>query len=212
MYKLLIAIPTYETITTECFESLWASMASQEGVDIFFKSVKGYDCARARNEIVKDFLKDEKYYTHLLMVDSDTVLPTSLFVEDPVYLCYLFDKKIDVLLGWYPRKNDPGRTELFMEGYESYPAAARWNCSEISRWNQEFIPVKGGGFGCALLSRKVLEEIEYPYFKYESRDDGTFMSEDLYFCDKARDAGFQIWTSRSLGCDHVGKKLVKAFN
>lgn len=210
MYNVLVAVPTYETIKTECYEGIW-SLNSQEDIKISFKGAVGYDCARARNEIVKNFLSSDENYTHLWMIDSDTVLPAGMFLTDEYYLMHLLDKKCDILLGWYPRKDDPGRTELFMEGYDGYPAAARWNCSEISRWSREFIPVKGGGFGCAILSRKVLETLEYPYFKYESRDDGTFMSEDLYFCDKARNAGFQIWTCRDLGCDHIGRTRVKAF-
>jgi len=46
MYNVLVAVPTYETIKTECYEGIW-SLNSQEGVDISFKGAVGYDCARA---------------------------------------------------------------------------------------------------------------------------------------------------------------------
>ena len=210
MYDILLAVPTYETIATECYEGLW-SLFSQDYVDITFKAVKGYDCARARNEIVKLFLDESENYTHLMMVDSDVILQKDLFTTDNSYLVSLLYEDCDVLLGWYPRKSDPNRTEIFMEGYDGYPAAARWNCKELSKWSREFIPIKGGGLGCAIISRRVLEKIEYPYFNYVTRNDGTYQSEDLYFCDKARNAGFKIWVCRDLGCDHVGKNIVKAF-
>lgn len=48
-----------------------------------------------------------------------------------------------------------------------------------------------GGAGL-LISRKVLTEMRDPWFEY-GRLDPTQISEDLYFCDKARAAGFDIW-------------------
>lgn len=208
--KLFIAVPTYETIAPECFEAIF-NLVNQWDVEMTFKAVKGYDCARARNEIVKQFLKSD--YEWLWTIDSDTILPVEYLNMAPNFIDWFVMQRKPIVLGWYPRKNDPGRTEIFMEGYEGYPAAARWNCAELAQnVGQHFIPIKGGGFGCAIIHREVLETLEYPYFKYVSYDDGQFLSEDLYFCSKAREAGYQIWTMPALGCDHIGKRIIKAYN
>lgn len=209
MKYVLVMVPTYETISTETFESIW-KLRGQSAVHIDFKSIKGYDCARARNECVKYFLSTNN--TYLMMVDSDIVLPGDIFEDNPYYMDYLVNNENtkDIILGWYPRKNEPTKTEIFMNGYDGYPAAARWNCSELRRWPREIVNIKGGGFGCAIIPRYVFEAIEFPYFKYDLRDDGTYISEDLYFCNKAREVGFKINTITTLGCNHVKRSIVKA--
>lgn len=209
-----VAVPTYESIATECFTSIF-KLKNQWNINFSFNAIKGYDCARARNEIVKEFLKTDCNW--LWMIDSDTVLPSSYLDKTPNFIEYLIIQNKQIILGWYPRKNDQKRTEIFMEGYDGYPPAARWNVSELIQHsilnpNPEFIPIKGGGMGCAIIHRSVIENLTYPYFKYEIKDNGKFLSEDLYFCEKAREAGYQIWTMPVLGCDHVAKKVVKAFN
>ena len=210
MYKILVVVPTFENISTECYESLW-NLTKQINVDVDFKAIKGYDCARARNEAVKYFLSSDKDYSHLMMVDSDIILP-KLVETDPLYIFNILSNENigEVFLGWYPRKNDPSRTEMFMPGFDGYPAAARWNCSELRKWPQEIIYLKGGGFGCAIIKREVLETIDFPYFRYELRDDNTYISEDLYFCNKVNKYGYHVCTKRSFACDHIGRKIVKA--
>lgn len=210
MYKILLIIPTFETISTECYESLWA-LTKQSDIDIDFKAVKGYDCARARNKAVKIFLNSDKNYTHLMMVDSDIVLP-KVFETDSHYLysCLSNDAIGDVILGWYPRKNDPSKTEIFNITYRKYSQAARWSCKEILQWPFEIIQIKGGGFGCAIISHKVLKTISFPYFNYELRDDETYLSEDLYFCNKVNEYNYKITAVTSLACNHVAKKIIEA--
>ena len=212
MYRILVTVPTFENISTECYESLW-NLTKQINVKVDFKAIKGYDCARARNEAVQYFLNSKEQYTHLMMVDSDIILP-DIFKLQPLYLnTVLSDNNIgDVILGWYPRKKEPNKTEMFMYGYDGYPAASRWNCSELSRWPKEIIFIKGGGFGCAIIKREVfgIYAVTFPYFKYELRDDDTYISEDLYFCNKVRESEFSICTLKSLACDHVGKQIVRS--
>ena len=43
---VLICVPTYETIATECYKSLWE--LDDCGHALMFDAVKGYDCAKAR--------------------------------------------------------------------------------------------------------------------------------------------------------------------
>lgn len=207
--SILVVVPTYESIATECYEALW-KLTKQVGCFIDFKSVKGYDCARARNEAVKTFLDSDA--THLMMVDSDIVIPEFL-TDNVANLSYLLaaTREYGVILGWYPRKNEPSKTELFMPGFDGYFAANRWNCVEIANWPDNFVEVKGGGFGCAIIHRGVFDKIDFPYFKYDLRDDGTYISEDLFFCNKVHDAGIKMCSGRGLGCNHIGKKIVSAY-
>jgi hypothetical protein len=60
------------------------------------------------------------------------------------------------------------------------------------------------GAGCLLIHRHVFEMLQFPWFKWElDIDNINGKSEDFYFCEKARDAGFKIWADTSLQCGHV---------
>lgn len=53
----------------------------------------------------------------------------------------------------------------------------------------EVLHVGGAGL---LVKRHVFEQMSDPWFEY-GKLDPTLISEDLYFCDKARAAGYDIW-------------------
>jgi len=65
------------------------------------------------------------------------------------------------------------------------------------------IEVLRGGGSAMLLSRRVLEGVERPAFAYTFDEDGVALDdEDMYFCAKARAAGFEIWAAYSHPCGH----------
>lgn len=200
--KLLIAIPTFETITTECIEALY-NADKPDNIEITFKSVKGYDCARARNEIVKYALSHK--FDYILMIDSDVIIPKDGIIT-------LFNQ-MDIgkmITGYYPQKGDPDRTEIFRfnrQRSSSFLAVDRWNTKELedSAKFGYLIPIHGCGFGCVLLATADLRKMQYPYFKYVIYDNETFLSEDLYFCTKFPG---RIFVHTKVRCKHVGKKIV----
>lgn len=55
-----------------------------------------------------------------------------------------------------------------------------------------------------LVSRQCLEKLEKPYQKVTYNDDCTdvTLSEDVYFCDNIRKAGFDIWVDPVVMCNH----------
>jgi hypothetical protein len=60
--------------------------------------------------------------------------------------------------------------------------------------------------GCLLIRMEVFENMEAPYFRFAYPGDGTEVSEDYYFCDKARELGYGIWlhTNMSKMLGHLG--------
>jgi len=60
------------------------------------------------------------------------------------------------------------------------------------------------GLGCLLIDLRVFDELELPYFKYDStREDGLVnVSEDVEFCEKSRAAGHTIMIDPSVQCTH----------
>lgn len=60
------------------------------------------------------------------------------------------------------------------------------------------MPCDGLGTGAMLISRRILEKIEPPYFSYEEGG-----SEDLYFCRKVKAAHGKIAVDAGLTCGHM---------
>jgi hypothetical protein len=60
-----------------------------------------------------------------------------------------------------------------------------------------------GGSGL-LIKREVFETIEPPYFKFQYDDQGfSCLGEDLYFCEKAKAAGYDIYAYCDLIQTHI---------
>ena len=84
--KILIAVPTYETIFPDTYKSIWDM--DKCGHEIQFEFVRGYDVATARNNIAQCALDYGADY--VLMVDNDVVLPKDALknlLEDPQDVC-----------------------------------------------------------------------------------------------------------------------------
>ena len=92
--KILVAVPTFENIQPEVFKAIYN--LDPCGHDVHFDYVRGHDCAIARNEIGKLTIAD--HYDYVLMVDSDTMIPTDT-------LRLMLDPPVDICLGVCPRKN-----------------------------------------------------------------------------------------------------------
>ena len=189
--KILIAVPTFETIAPECFKAIY----ELKGDGLSFEFVKGYDCAKARNEIVKKAL--DGGFAYVLMVDSDVVIPEDTLEK-------LMDPPTDICFGVYPRKNRPFETELFKDG--TFDFKNRYSATELDGIDSDRIQIKGGGFGCALIKTDVFREINYPWFEFLSYDNNTFLSEDLNFCLKAS-VRYQIMADLRVRCGHIARRV-----
>ena len=191
MAKILVAIPTFETVSSETFKSIWDLEKGNNTLD--FECVKGYDCARARNEICT--IGRERGYEYILMVDSDVVIPKDALIRMLEYDCGL-------VIGCCPRKNTgEGRIEIYKPGTFSFTDYYTYDTLPLD----PRVEIKGGGFACALIKTDILNWIQYPYFKYITYEDDTSLSEDLYFCLQIHKAGFKIEADTRVRCGHLAR-------
>ena len=188
--KILIAVPTFETITPETFKSIYD--LDTAGHVVSFDFVKGYDCAKARNAIAAKAMQGG--FDYLFMIDSDIIVPPDSinhFLEIPVDICF----------GVYPHKNtNNGKAEIFKLGTDNFELRFSYKELTVPR-----IKIKGAGFGCAFIRVDVLKEMRYPYFKYAIHNSGSFLGEDLYFCDEAAKLGMDIWADTRVRCGHLAR-------
>ena len=195
--KILIAVPTYETISPDTFKSIY-------GLDIagywcVFDFIRGYDCATARNNIAYQALAEKADY--VLMVDNDVVLP-------PDALKNLTEGELDVCLGYYVHRNEEniydGKTSVCRLGEfnytQQYPAI---ELKEMAQCGKNKIRIHGGGMGCALIRTDVFSRLNFPWFDWVNYKDRGVLSEDLYFCEQCNQAGIPIYTDTRVGCGHL---------
>lgn len=189
--KILIAVPTFETIEPEVFKAIY-DLHAPEGCELEFDFVKGYDCAVARNKIA--VIAQNGQYDYVLMVDSDTIIPADT-------LELMLDSPVDVCLGVCPRKNTKiGETAMIKLGDRTYKQ--NWLYEELPEVKT---PVHCGGFACALVKTGVLTALDYPYFQYVINSNCTTFSEDFYFCQNARAYGYDVVMDPRVRCGHLAR-------
>ena len=195
MKKILIAVPTFETILPDTFKSIYG-LSKPDDCCTQFDFIKGYDCAKARCAIAKEAL--EYNFDYVLMVDSDIILPSNA-------LCSLLSRDVDICLGFYPRKNTvTGQSEVFKLGQHDFVDV--YHYSEIPE--NECFEVKGGGLGCALIRADIFGTLPYPYFRYVVYNNDSCLSEDNYFCSIAYTAGYKIYADSAVRCGHSTRSFI----
>lgn len=189
--KILIAVPTFENILPDTFKSIY-NLKIPEGTECSFDFIRGYDCAKARNEIAKK----AKDFDKVLMVDSDVILPDDALIS-------MLNTTADVCLGVYPRKNtSTGQTEIFKLGFMNFTDENNMSMDEVLEHKGAKVPIKGGGLGCALIKSSIFNQLKYPWFKYVQYDTGDVLSEDNYFCCQVCNKGLEIVVDTHVLCGH----------
>lgn len=198
--RILLAVPTFENVKTETYRSLWAAKdeAVEAGISLDLALITGYDCAKARNDAAKKAL--EGGYSQLLFVDSDTILPAGALGKLTEF------ENVGICLGAYPRGSDPTKTTVYSFGF-GYEDDNNIRMDELAGLTR--VAVKGGGFGCALVDCRIFEKADWPWFMYEPVRNGEYLSEDLYFCRKARQYGFGVELDARVRCRHVKSVILE---
>lgn len=101
-----------------------------------------------------------------------------------------------------------------------------WYFNALDRTKDGYIPhikceglqeVDAVGSGCFLISRRVIMALKdnKPFFRQWNKDGTVDMSGDYSFCEKAKKAGFRIWTHYDYSCMHFNEvelgEVIRAF-
>ena len=163
------------------------------GIQIIIANKIQQPTDKSRREIA-DIVESHK--TDLLFsLDSDMVFP-------PDTLIRLIDEDKDIIGGNYARRDKLlESTAIGLDG------------QRLSPKEMGVVAVKGIGMGIVLIKRKVFERLDKPYFLFTHDPNKTppDLSEDFYFCNKARQAGFTVYCHGSLSRElvHTGYEEFK---
>jgi|SRR5215831_9215018 len=159
----------------------------------------------ARNIIVDMAMEHKAKYLFFL---DDDVLPPKYAV---LALGSILENKKDdgamVATGIYCTKTFAPSPVIFKK--DTPGGFLGWNI------NDQF-EVDQCGAGCMLVNMEVFQHLKKPYFrftqKYEDMGDESILrmvSEDVYFCNQVKDAGFKIWAHGAVLCQHYDSQTGK---
>lgn len=64
----------------------------------------------------------------------------------------------------------------------------------------------GVGTGFLLINLNVFKKLDHPWFFFKSNDKGDLVcSEDMWFCEKARKVGYDVWCDKNVPVGHIGE-------
>jgi len=188
--NVLIGMPVPQSKNVNHEAAMFCTKAVQRGMAI--RTIYSRTSEDGRNDIIDFFLR-HKEFSHLFFLDADTAPP---------------DYAIEKLLSL----NKPviaGLTPIYRQSNK------KWQWSAVvkdgdklkkikidEKPNKPFKAERVGGT-TILIKRCVLEKIKPPY-QVTVRDDlgKVTLSEDFYFTDKIKAAGFDLWVDPSIVCKH----------
>lgn len=178
--KICCGLPTNRGVKPQTALSLMRMVAHTDCEFHIIVSERGYNCAENRNRIVAQAVKNNCDY--LLLTDDDMIF-------EPDYLERLIKHDKDIIGATYNTKYE--QQELVIE-YLDKPEEGLFKCKAL-----------GGGF--LLIKTEVFKKVSQPHFGYKWFESGMVqMSNDWFFCEKAREAGYDIWCDSSLKVGHLG--------
>ena len=173
--KVLIAMCCGDMVHSDFTFSL-AQMygySLSQGITCGINIVKSSLIEVSRNIAVDQMI--ENNCTHILFIDSDMAFGTQALQQ-------LLARKVPIVGVTYST-----RMPKFMLTHKNM------DDSRTLLQEKGVYPVKGLGGGLLLIERKVFDAFPRPWFQMDWLDDKTIHGEDLFFCEKAAQAGFSVY-------------------
>lgn len=194
--KVFVAIPSLDTVPALFCQSL--ALLQRAGDTIVGFQV-GSLVYNARNELARQAIKSEADW--VLWLDSDMVFEPDL-LKKMLKVCE--ENNIDFLTGLCFRRKPPYTPTLFdrldkMEHGASY--------TTIMSVPEGRFKVGGCGFAGVLMSTDVLLSVA-ARFGGRMFDPLEGFGEDVSFCWRARQCGYEIWCDSDIELGHIGSMIV----
>lgn len=197
MSKILIAIPCMDQVPAPFAQSLAMIQKTEDNVACSFQM--GSLIYTSRNNLSLQAMKAE--FDYMLWLDSDMVFQQDLLIR----MKQTMDEKgLDFLTGLYFRRVPPFTPVLFDQLDIAEDGSCTW--TDWKDVPEGLFKIGGCGFGCVLIKTDVLFDVQAKFG--EMFNPIANMGEDLSFCWRARQCGYDIWCDPSLVCGHVGYTVI----
>ena len=187
--KLLIAVPTYDYMHfqfVECLTKLIRRLDEDE-VDYEIAFQGGTLVYVGRDKLARRAI--DGGFSHVLWLDSDMIFTEDL-LDDLMYSGKPF------VTGIAHGRRPPHVSCIFRK---IWPMIDRWEGHE---YPHEAFKIGGCGFACVLIKTEIIKAV------FDKNGTAFFpmreLGEDLAFCKRAADLGFEIWAEPSVWMGHIG--------
>lgn len=186
--RVLIAIPTLDFIHVNFMESLLKILKfmDENDIDHEVKIISGTLVYLARENLVDIAIGQE--FTHVLWLDSDMVFDGNI-IED------LMDTGKDFVCGIFHARR-PGHQSCIFRSL---------NPVDRYKWNEyptDTFKIKGCGMACTLVKTDILLAVRRKYGNCFTP--AYSLGEDLAFCKRADELGYEIWCEPTVRVGHIG--------
>ena len=187
--KLVIGIPTGGTVKTKTLFSIVQLVKRMPTVNILTKETSVIH--QNRINIAKEAIKGG--CTHLLFIDSDMVFETDAIQA-------LIKRNRDIIGARYHQRKFPLTAVLTIQD--------RQGNTVINEMPDGTFECASVGTGFMLIKLSIFKHIPQPWFFFEQDDEGNMIvGEDMWFCYKAREAGFKVYYDPTIKVGHVGDHI-----
>lgn len=188
--KLLIAVPAMDTVPVPFLNSMLGLQKRliKDGIDFEIKVESGTLVYLARDRLASRAINGE--FTHVLWLDSDMVFHSNI-LEDLMFSGKSF------VTGIAHGRRSPFLSCVFKD--ITLDGLKRW---ELDEYPTTTFEVAGCGLACCLMDVEILKAVMLKW--------GTCFTpikqygEDLVFCLRAKNLGYQIWAEPTVRLGHIG--------
>lgn len=187
--KILIGLPVYKTISVRTASSLIELLkVTQHDITTYFAD--GVFVHQNQNNIIEFAVQNK--FDYVFLVEHDMIF-------EPETLNKLLADNKDIICANYNFRSEPRCSMVFDDNMEHI--------------QQRLLPketFKCGAIptGLTLIKTSVFEKLKKPYFFYEYNEEGQMKtSQDVYFCNKSKEVGFEIWCNPTIEVGHLGDNI-----
>lgn len=183
----LVGVIAQETGRYSLFAASITELERPEGSSAYW--VIGHDIAENQNKLVEEMYRREAEWLWILGDDH---------AFSPDALARLLDAERPIVVPLCLQRNPPYRPVIYtaVDGsggrvvieLQDHPVGG-------------LVEVHSAGGGGMLVRREVLDAVGAPWFEL-GKSPGSSLGEDLYFCDKARAAGYRVYANLDVPFGH----------
>lgn len=190
--KLLIAIPTLDYINVQFMERLLklTQLLTKRGVDYEVKIKAGTLVYLAREELTSYAIGEG--FSHVFWLDSDMIFEEEI-IDD------LYDTGKDFVCGIFHARRPSHISCIF----KNLVPPERYKFDEYPFGTFQ---IKGCGMAATLIKTEILKAVRDHFGNCFTP--AYNLGEDLAFCRRADELGFEIWADSTVRVGHIGHIVI----
>jgi len=184
--KVVIAVPVADAsfMKARTAASICHTIIGSGGIVIDMLLRISCDIVSSRTWLVLEAIKNGA--THILFVDSDMTFPEDTLIR-------LLSHEKPIVGVEYNKREFP--LKLVSEALDERSETALYKAKHV-------------GTGMLLIDLTVFPKLKGPWFNFGRDGQGALaMGEDVWFCNTARDAGFDVWVDPTIKMGHCGEYI-----